>query len=57
MADHGVMSLSTHEADLFEGSRGRLEAIAGCFGRPVMPRTLCRTEVDAVVAGRIVPSH
>lgn len=28
MADDGVMSLSTHEADLFEGLRGRLEAIA-----------------------------
>ena len=28
MADHGVMSLRTHEADLFESSRGRLEAIA-----------------------------
>jgi RNA polymerase sigma factor (sigma-70 family) len=28
MADHGAMSLSTHEANLFEGSRGRLEAIA-----------------------------
>lgn len=28
MADHGAMSLSTHEADLFEGFRGRLEAIA-----------------------------
>jgi RNA polymerase sigma-70 factor (TIGR02957 family) len=28
MADHGVMSLSTHEADLFEKFRGRLEAIA-----------------------------
>lgn len=28
MADHGVMSLSTHEADLFESYRGRLEAIA-----------------------------
>lgn len=28
MADHGLMSLRTHEADLFESSRGRLEAIA-----------------------------
>jgi RNA polymerase sigma-70 factor (TIGR02957 family) len=28
MTDHGAMSLSTHEANLFEGSRGRLEAIA-----------------------------
>jgi RNA polymerase sigma-70 factor (ECF subfamily) len=28
MADDGLMSLTTHEADLFEGARGRLEAIA-----------------------------
>ncbi len=28
MADYGLMSLSTHEADLFEGARRRLEAIA-----------------------------
>ncbi|WP_319018992.1 RNA polymerase sigma-70 factor [Microbispora sitophila] len=28
MTDHGAMSLRTHEADLFESSRGRLEAIA-----------------------------
>ncbi len=28
MVDDGAMSLSTHEADLFEGLRGRLEAIA-----------------------------
>ncbi|EDX21821.1 RNA polymerase [Streptomyces sp. Mg1] len=28
MADHGVMPLRSHEVDLFESSRGRLEAIA-----------------------------
>src|SRR5690606_27222333 len=28
MVDDGVMSLSSHEADLFEGLRGRFEAIA-----------------------------
>lgn len=28
MPDHGRMSLSTHDADLFESTRGRLEAIA-----------------------------
>jgi DNA-directed RNA polymerase specialized sigma24 family protein len=28
MADYGLMSLSPRETDLFENSRGRLEAIA-----------------------------